>query len=91
MQNICLGAALSHLADAISVHPSFPVALSLAFQQQLAVVLKFPPQLVLSPSFKLDPIILAGWNPTIPIPHPCLQILVSLLSPPPTYTPCLAS
>lgn len=88
MQSICLGAARSCLADAISVHPSFPVALSLAFQQQLAVVLKFPPQLVLSPSFKLDPIILAGWNPTIP----CLQILVPLLSPPTqTYTHCLAS
>ena len=50
-----------------STHPAlFP--LFLAFQKQLAVGLKFPPQHVLSSSFKLDPRIFAGWIPAAPIP-----------------------
>lgn len=87
MQSICLGAARSCVADAISVHPSFPVALPLAFQQQLAVVLKFPPQLVLSPSFKLDPIILGQLLFSLDL---CIDLLWACILPCPAFVASLS-
>lgn len=89
-----LGAALPHLADAISVHPSCPILAVPYLPAALAVGLKFLPQHVFSPSFKLGSRILAGWNPVTPIPSLRLPLAAQNpstspspgLSPPSTYT-----